>query len=176
MIELVREEELEPLWERTDLALSAREVAVTDSTVEGVVHNIGSAAATVVVALVDHEGRVRARQALGQLQAPLDLYPRRRDFHPEVAGDSLQGWTLVVDPDADVPEITEDNNAVQLGGIAPDRTPYDPLMRWWVRVEHAGAGWACCWCIRARPARSGMAHLRTHVCLASTSPSPSPTR
>lgn len=116
-LELVREEELDPLRDRADLALSAREISVRGNAVEGVAHNIGSAAAAAVIALVDEGGRERARQNIGSLEAPLDLYPRRRAFVFEGVAGIAAGWRVVADPDGQVDEITECNNSVELGGI-----------------------------------------------------------
>ncbi|MFC1527070.1 hypothetical protein ACFL6X_09720, partial [Candidatus Latescibacterota bacterium] len=115
VIELVQEKRLAPLWERPDLALSSREVVVRGGGVEGVVHNIGSAAADqVTVALVDAEGKIRARARLKPLQAPLDLMPQRQSFRLEEAPDGRSGWKVVVDPGDRIPEITEENNVVEL--------------------------------------------------------------
>ncbi|MFH1570057.1 MAG: hypothetical protein ABIL09_18845, partial [Gemmatimonadota bacterium] len=115
VIELEQEKALDPLWQRADLALSALEVAVRDGAVEGVVHNIGSAEAPAVVALVDPRGNVRTRQELGSLAAPLDLRPRRVPFRLEGAPADPAGWQVVVDPGDRVPELYEGNNAVSLG-------------------------------------------------------------
>jgi hypothetical protein len=114
VIELVREERLDPLPLRADLALASREITVgADGLVEGVAHNIGSAAApAVVVALVDAEGRRHGRVDLGRLEAPLDLRPRRLSFQLAGLPAGAEGWQVVVDPADSVPEITEGNNAV----------------------------------------------------------------
>jgi hypothetical protein len=81
VIEVTQLEKLEPLWQRPDLALSAREVTLQGQTLAAVVHNIGAAEANEVqVAVLDADGRTIARKALGPLAAPLDLIPKRLPF------------------------------------------------------------------------------------------------
>ncbi|MCE9613589.1 MAG: hypothetical protein K8T26_04890 [Lentisphaerae bacterium] len=108
---LTQDARLEPATRRADLALAARELSVTDHTVSGVVHNIGSADAdTVEVALIDAQGTIHGQATLGALPAPLDLEPRRLPFSLQGLPSSHTGWRVVVDPADALPEITERNN------------------------------------------------------------------
>jgi len=113
-------EKLDPIFARADLALAARETKVENTTISGVAHNIGSArAGDVVAAVLDESGAEIVRRSLGALDAPVDLVPRRVEFSLELPAAAQDGWTLVLDPDGDVPEIYEGNNTVTLGEMWP---------------------------------------------------------
>jgi hypothetical protein len=115
VITLKQKTKLDPIEERADLALAAREITVKDGVVEGVAHNIGSKdVADAVVALVDASGATVKKISLGKLDAPLDLMARRVDFKLEGVPAERAGWRVVLDPDNAVPEITESNNSVLL--------------------------------------------------------------
>ena len=123
VLDLEQMERLDPIEERADLALSAGEVRVEKGVVTGVVHNIGGKdAPAFVVALLDAAGKVRARQDLGPLAAPLDLLPKRLPFRLALpAGARPAGWRVVVAAagalpggSAGFPEITQENNVVVL--------------------------------------------------------------
>jgi hypothetical protein len=112
VITLKQKTKLDPIEERADLALAARELTVKDGVLEGVAHNIGSKdVADAVVALVDASGAVVKKVSLGKLEAPLDLVARRVDFRVEGVPAEHAGWRVVLDPDSAVPEITEINNS-----------------------------------------------------------------
>jgi len=113
-------ERLDDILERADLALSAREIQVRDGVLSGVVHNIGSAPVREVrIAIRNTEGRDLVSQSLGELEAPLDLVPRRITFTLRLPAGSHEGWRLVVDPDNRVPEICEENNEVLIHEAIP---------------------------------------------------------
>jgi hypothetical protein len=118
VIELQQEAALEPVAERADLAIAAREVKLEGTTLRGTLHNIGSAdVPDAVVAVLDTAGRTVVRQSLGRLAAPLDLVPRRLPFTLALPRKPEKGWKLVLDPDHRVPEIYEGNNEVALDAL-----------------------------------------------------------
>lgn len=115
VIEVTSLEKLEPVWQRADLALCAREVTRKGRTVAGVIHNLGTVPVSQVeIAVLDTRGRIVGHTELGPLAAPVDLVPKRLSFRltlPRLPG---RGWTLVADPEDRVPEVYEGNNAVPL--------------------------------------------------------------
>ncbi len=115
VLELEQVERLDAITARPDLAITARDITAEDGVVSGVVHNIGGAEAPAfTIALVDADGKVRARQKLAPLPAPLDLQPKRAQFRfedlPEGGGD----WVVEVDPEDEVAEVFEGNNRCRL--------------------------------------------------------------
>jgi len=115
VVELRQTRRLDDEWLRADLALSPREIRVEGGVVRGTVHNIGSKpVGSFEVALVDDRGAVRSRKALGPLDAPLDLVPRRLAFELDGLPQGAKGWAVVVDPESKVPEIFRGNNRVEL--------------------------------------------------------------
>ena len=114
VIELTLVERLDDLTRRPDLALSPLDTQVEARRVSGVVHNLGGAPADCDVAVVDAEGVVLSRRRLGQLEAPLDLKPRRLTFELDLPAGDREGWSLEVDPDDLVAELFEGNNRVRL--------------------------------------------------------------
>ncbi|OGV61661.1 MAG: hypothetical protein A3K19_15270 [Lentisphaerae bacterium RIFOXYB12_FULL_65_16] len=115
VLELQQEQKLDDELLRPDLALSPLDVKVTDGGVEGVAHNIGAAAApSCEVALLDPSGRVVARQALGPIEAPLDLLPRRQPFSFAGVRPQGDGWRLVLNPSREFSELFDGNNTVAI--------------------------------------------------------------
>ncbi|MBM4031509.1 MAG: hypothetical protein FJ291_06940 [Planctomycetes bacterium] len=115
VLELTQVKRLEPEWERPDLALSPREVRVEGQTVHAIAHNLGSRPVeSFDAALLDAEGKVRARKALGPLDAPLDLVPRRLPFALDGLPAGAKGWRIVLDPDNRLPELFEGNNTAEV--------------------------------------------------------------
>ena len=115
IIELQQLAKAEPVYQRADLALAAREIEIRDGQIHGVIHNVGAADVDdAVVAVIDATGRVLHRQSLGTLVAPLDLIPKRKSFTISLPDSSPTGWQLVADPEEKVIEIYEGNNAVAL--------------------------------------------------------------
>ncbi|HUT34719.1 MAG TPA: sugar-binding protein [Planctomycetota bacterium] len=114
VVELRQAKRLEPEWDRADLALSPRELRIEGESVHGIAHNLGSRQAeSFEVALVDAEGKVRARKTLGPLAAPLDLVPRRLPFTLDGLPRGAKGWAVALDPDGRVPELFEGNNRAE---------------------------------------------------------------
>jgi hypothetical protein len=119
VLELKQARKGEPIYDRADLALSPRELKITDGKIAGVVHNIGvKEVDDVVVALVDRGGKTLEQKSLGRLAAPLDLHPKRIDFH-FAAPAGVEGLSVVVDPAGRVAEIFEGNNRLRVVPAAP---------------------------------------------------------
>ena len=116
VIEAKQVRKLDPIWDRADLAISPMEIRVQDGIVNGVAHNIGAKTARAIMALRDPGGRVVSRTDLGQLDAPLDLIPKRQPFTLKGLPEDHAGWTVVIDPDGAFDEIYEGNNVVPLTG------------------------------------------------------------
>jgi hypothetical protein len=115
IVEIEQAERLDSIYDRPDLAVTAREVAVNGQSVTATVHNIGAMdVKDVVVTVVDDEGKTLARKSLGPLAAPLDLVPRRTSVTLPLSRIPPGGSRLLVDPEDTVPEIYEGNNAVAL--------------------------------------------------------------
>ncbi|MFQ6096227.1 MAG: sugar-binding protein [Armatimonadota bacterium] len=113
VLELQQVQRLDDITSRPDLAVAKREMRIEDGVLTGVVHNIGAReAARFTVALLDAGGKTRARQSLGPHAAPLDLEPKRVNFRRLPR--NLRGYRLVVDPQDEIPEIFEGNNACDL--------------------------------------------------------------
>jgi hypothetical protein len=102
----------EDFFDRPDLAVSGEDVRLDDKAgdVTVTVHNVGNRAAKdFTVALLDGQGRRLAVQTVKELDAPLDLVPRR--IAVRFAGASA-ARSVVVDPENRVAEIVEENNQI----------------------------------------------------------------
>ena len=111
VLELKQTAELDDLSTRPDLAISPLDLKRDGGRISAKVHNIGGGdAAQVVVALVDANGKEVKRQTLPALAAPLDLVPKMVDFTFDGVPETAAGWSIVIDPDQQVPEIYEGNN------------------------------------------------------------------
>jgi len=111
VLELKQTKKLDDILLRADLALSKLELKIEAGRVSGKAHNIGSKdVADAVVALLDDKGKVVARKSLGRIAAPLDLTPQAVPFELEGLPAGAKGWSVVLDPENQVPEIYEGNN------------------------------------------------------------------
>ncbi|MGQ9732368.1 MAG: hypothetical protein ACUVX8_14000 [Candidatus Zipacnadales bacterium] len=112
VLELTQLTPLDDLLQRPDLAICTRELELREGILSGVVHNIGAAEAPpFVIALSDGTGKVVNTQQLGPLPAPLDLQPKRIAFRFENIGALAKDWRVIIDPDDQIDEIYEGNNA-----------------------------------------------------------------
>jgi len=108
-------EALDDIRLRPDLAVCSRELRRDGEALVGVVHNVGGGESPACrVALLDAEGRLQASLTVPGLAAPLDLEPKRGEFRFEGLRPDLQGWTVAVDPEGEVPELYEGNNRASL--------------------------------------------------------------
>ncbi len=115
VIELRQTRRLEPIYGRPDLALSPLDTRVEGTTVNGVLHNIGSAAVErCELVLQNAAGEIVKRQTLGPVAAPGDLTPVRVQFTFGGLPRDASGWRVAVDPDDAIAEIYEGNNAISL--------------------------------------------------------------
>jgi hypothetical protein len=113
VLEATQTAKLDDLRLRPDLAVTTREVRAAQGKVTVTVHNIGGGdAPAFTVALVDADGKTRTSQEAGALPAPLDLQPKRATVTLTAPEGNLKGWTLVVDPGNEIPELYEANNSV----------------------------------------------------------------
>jgi len=118
VLEIGLREKLDSIYKRADLAMTAREFSLDGSTVNGMLHNIGSKNVdTVIIAVLDNTGKVMLKQSVGPIEAPLDLVPRRKKFSILLPEKSTKNWRITVDPDNTIPEIYEGNNTVLLFDI-----------------------------------------------------------
>ena len=102
-------------WSRPDLALST--YGLGDKCGDKlcvVLHNLGAGVArNVVVRVTDAKGAELARRRVREIEAPLDLKPRRRQIL--FTGLPLSGDLVVTaDPGNAISEINEDNNVLRL--------------------------------------------------------------
>jgi len=110
----------EPVETRADLAVASRDVVRDAKTGEVcvTVHNVGSRGASqVTVRLTDASGKTVAETTVPSVPAPLDLRPKTVTVRLKAREKLTEGtYSVVVDPDDAVPEITERNNRVGLRG------------------------------------------------------------
>ncbi|MBI4024119.1 MAG: hypothetical protein HY360_04005 [Verrucomicrobia bacterium] len=102
---------------RPDLAISAADVrALPDQLqVEVTVHNIGSVEAkNVVVRLVGQKKETLGEAVIPSLAAPNDLTPKTAVVSIPLRENTDGKLAVLVDPDNRIPEITEDNNRMEL--------------------------------------------------------------
>jgi hypothetical protein len=106
-----------PYWSRPDLGLDPEDVKVEGKRIAVTVHSLGSVdAPSSEVVLRDTGGNVIARAKVPALKAPVDLSPKVTTvvLTPPTKSD-WQGGTVTVEMTGSVPEITLQNNRVQLG-------------------------------------------------------------
>ena len=101
-------ERLDDLLARADLALSPLDSGWRpDGAFEARVHNIGSSPAREARVALLRDGRPVEEVILPEIEAPLDLHPRRVSVRFK---DARPGDVVVADPAGLIPEIAEHNN------------------------------------------------------------------
>ncbi|HUS80805.1 MAG TPA: CARDB domain-containing protein, partial [Armatimonadota bacterium] len=102
--------------ERPDLALSAREPVPIEGGVATVtVHNIGSVDAPECTAVLMTGDRRLGETRVPPIPAPLDLQPRTAEVSFELPRARVDDLRVIIDPEDQVPEVTELNNSVLVG-------------------------------------------------------------
>ncbi len=115
VLELKQLRKTQAMYDRADLALSARELKLEGGKLTGVAHNIGSKGVEdVVIALVNKDGEAIQTKHLGRLDAPVDLIPKRVAFEFDALPADARGASVVLDPEQSVPEIFKGNNRAAL--------------------------------------------------------------
>jgi hypothetical protein len=105
-----------PYWSRPDLGIDPQDVTVTDLRVSVVVHSLGSVPAPpTTVAVLNAAGLIVASAPMTALDAPTDLRPRTTTVTLALPPGVDRGrWTVVIDPEHRLTEITRRNNVVTL--------------------------------------------------------------
>jgi hypothetical protein len=121
VIEVRQLAQLDPLTQRADLALSAPDIQREGQrTLSVTVHNIGAAVAEGVdVALLDPRGSVRATATIAKIDAPADVQPRTATVELSARSKIPDTWSVALDPESQIPEICETNNALAVGDAGP---------------------------------------------------------
>jgi hypothetical protein len=106
-----------PYWSRPDLGLDPEDVKVEGRRVAVTVHSLGSVDAPASeVVLRDRSGKVIARAKVPGLKAPVDLTPKVTTVVLTLpAKTDWQGGSVTVEVTGALPEITLQNNRVQVG-------------------------------------------------------------
>ncbi len=105
-----------PYWKRPDLGICKEDIMVQGNTMGVTVHSIGSVDAPAsTLNLLDKNGKVIASAAVPAIPAPLDLLPKTAVVTLTIpSGAQIEGGSVVIDPGANVEEITRRNNRVPL--------------------------------------------------------------
>ena len=105
-----------PYWERPDLGLNREDVEVMGREMRVRVHSLGSVPSPeATVVFRDRTGKIMATGKVGELPAPVDLYPKTMDVILTLpAGVEATGGSVEIDPDHQIEEITRLNNVVKL--------------------------------------------------------------
>jgi len=105
-----------PYWTRSDLGIGKDDVMIQNRKITVTVHSLGAVDAPATkLALMDANGKVIATVAVPALKAPLDLLPKTTTVTLMVpAGASMNGGSVVIDPDMSMKEITRANNLVKV--------------------------------------------------------------
>lgn len=113
VIELTLAKKGVPYWQRPDLGISSKDVAVNGSAVKVTVHSVGAAATPGArVVLRDKAGKTLATTGVPGMAAPLDLKPKSATVTLTVpAGADLAGGSVTVEAGRTL-EITQKNNRV----------------------------------------------------------------
>ena len=88
----------------------------SDTSLSVTIHNIGAAPAEdIAIHLLAPNGEVRARAIVARLDPPADLQPQTAIVGITTEDPITPDWRLVIDPDNQIPEICETNNAIAVG-------------------------------------------------------------
>jgi len=105
-----------PYWARPDLGISKDDISWEDKKLSVRIHSLGSVSTSpTTLALLDQSGRVVASVLVPRLEAPVDLWPRTTMVSIAIpSGTNVNGYSIVIDPDVKMKEITRLNNRVTL--------------------------------------------------------------
>lgn len=115
VVEARQVKELEPPTTRPDLALSAKDVRVSSEarTITIVVHNVGAAPVALATLRVIRNGKTLALGGVHDLRAPTELRPATKTLTLKLSAPAgAQAFSVELDPEDRVREITEVNNRV----------------------------------------------------------------
>lgn len=103
-------------WTRPDLGIGRDDVVVKGTKISVTVHSLGSVDAPATnLSLLDDAGKVLSSVPVPALKAPNDMLPKTVIVTLNIpAGSRLHGGSIVINPDATLPEITRVNNRVRL--------------------------------------------------------------
>jgi hypothetical protein len=105
-----------PYWARPDLGISKDDVVVREQKISVTVHSLGAVdTLPTTLVVVDRDGKVQGSAPVPGLEAPVDLRPRTTTVTVSIPRSSrIDGYSIVLDPDAKMKEITRINNRVRL--------------------------------------------------------------
>jgi hypothetical protein len=105
-----------PYWTRPDLGICKDDILQRDKKLLVTIHSLGGVnSLPTALALLDQSGKVVLSAAIPELEAPADLLPRTTTITLAIpAGLQLHGCSIVIDPAANMNEITRLNNRVTL--------------------------------------------------------------
>ena len=106
-----RQERLDPIRKRPDLAIGRKDVAVIGNQIHVTVHNIGGSDAPPSTIQLVRGGKVIAQKRAPALKAPIDLKPKTATLVLDRAG-QLRDITVRIIPPLNTDEITTVNNEV----------------------------------------------------------------
>jgi len=105
-----------PYWARPDLGIGKDDVVVQGHNVTVTVHSLGAVDAPATkLALLDRDGKVLSSVTVPGLKGPVDLIPKTTRVTLKIpSGSTIDGGSVVLDPDGAMKEITRINNRVKL--------------------------------------------------------------
>jgi hypothetical protein len=104
-----------PYWKRPDLGISSEDIQLHGRSITVTVHSLGAMATLPTnLTLYDEQGGFLATASVPALEAPLDLRPRTVNVTLPAPGRIANGFSVVLDPDSKMNEITRVNNRVML--------------------------------------------------------------
>ncbi|MBT4483884.1 MAG: hypothetical protein HOC71_09430, partial [Candidatus Latescibacteria bacterium] len=114
IIKLKLKRKAKQYWKRPDLGIGDDDVTVRGNSVIVTVHSLGSVdAPKSTLALIDASGKTVASGAIPSLNAPSDYKPKTVEIILNApTGTRLLGYSVTVNPDGKLNEITRRNNTV----------------------------------------------------------------